>query len=61
MRTARTRQENSERERAEHAHYSHIHDEVTMSDSFTVTGQGLEEDENLTEDTTAQDDQESET
>ena len=61
VRTARTRQENNERERAEYAYYSHIHDEVTISDSFTVTGQGLDEDENLTEDTTAQDDQEDET
>ena len=61
VRTARTRQENNERERAEHAYYSHIHDEVTISDSFTVTGQGLDEDENLPEDTTAQDDQEDET
>ena len=42
VRTARTRQENNERERAEHAHYGHIHDEVTISDSFTVTGQGLD-------------------
>ena len=61
VRTARTRQENNERERAEHAYYSHIHDEVTISDAFTVAGQGLEEDENLPEDTTAQDDQEDET
>ena len=38
VRTARTRQENKERERAEHAYYSHIHDEVTISDSFAVTG-----------------------
>ena len=34
---------------------------MTISDSFTVTGQGLEDDENLSEDTTAQDDQEDET
>ena len=61
VRTARTRQENNERERAEHAYYSHMHDEVTISDSFIVTGQGLEEDENLPEDTTAQDDQQDET
>ena len=61
VRTSRTRQENKERDRAEHAFYSHIHDEVTISDSFTVTEQGLEEDENLPEDTTAQDDQEDET
>ena len=31
VRRGRTRQENNERERAEHAYYSHIHDEVTMS------------------------------
>ena len=61
VRTARTRQENNERERAEYAYCSHIHDEVTISNSFTVTGQGLEEDENISEDTTAQDDQEDET
>ena len=61
VRTARIRQENNERERAEHAYYSHIHDEVTISDSFTVTRQGLEEDESPPEDTTAQDDQEDET
>ena len=30
VRTARIRQENNERERAEHAYYSHIHDEVTI-------------------------------
>ena len=42
VRTARTIQENNERERAEHGYYSHIHDEVTISDSFTVTGQGLD-------------------
>ena len=61
VRTARNRQENNEKERAEHAYYSHKHDEVTISDSFTVTGQRLGEDENLPEDTTAQDDQEDET
>ena len=46
VRTARTRQENNERERAEHAYYSHIHDEVTISDAFPVTGQGFDESEN---------------
>ena len=49
------------KERAAHAHFSHIHDEVTISDVFPATIQGLEEDENLPEDTTAQDDQEDET
>ena len=49
------------KERAEHENYSHIHDEVTISDAFPVTGPGLEEDENLPENTTAQDDQEDET
>ena len=61
VRTMRTRQEKHEKERAEHAYYSHIHDEVTISDVFPATIQGLEEDENLPEDTTAQDDQEEET
>ena len=61
LRTARTRQENNERECAEHVYYSHIHDEMTISDSSAVTGPGLEEDENLAENTTAQDDQEDET
>ena len=61
VRTARTRQENNETQSVEHAYYSHIHDEVTTSDSFTVTGQRLGEDDNLPEDTTAQDDQEDET
>ena len=49
VRTARTRQENNERERAEHAYYSHVHDEVTISYSCAVTGPGLEEDEHLPE------------
>ena len=49
------------KERAEHAYDSHIHEEVTISDVFPATFQGLEEDENLPEDTTAQDDQEDET
>ena len=61
VRTARTRQENNERECAEHLYYSHMHDEMTISDSFAITGPGLEEDENLAENTTAQDDQEDET
>ena len=61
VRTARTRQENSERERAEHAYYSHIHDEVTVSDSFTVTGQGLDGGEHPAENTITEDDQEDET
>ena len=50
-----------EKERAEHAYYSHTHDEVTVSDAFLATIQKLDEDENLPEDTTAQDDQEDET
>ena len=58
---ARTRQEHHERERAEHAYYSHIHDEVTVYDAFPATIQKLDEDENLPENTTAQDDQEDET
>ena len=61
VRTARTAREKHEKERAEHAYYSHVHDEVTSSDVFPATIQGLEEDENLPEDTTAQDDQEDET
>ena len=51
VRTTRTRQENNERERAERVYYSHMHDEVTISDSFAVTGPGFEEDENLTKKT----------
>ena len=61
VRTARTRQENNEMERAEHAYYSHIHDAVTISDSFTVTGQGLDGGEHPAENTTPEDDQEDET
>ena len=61
VRTARTTQEKHEKERAEHAYYSHIHDEVTIYDAFPATIQKLDEDENLPEDTTAQDDQEDET
>ena len=60
-RTAKTIKEKHDKERAEHAYYSHIHDEVTDSDVFPATIQRLEEDENLPEDTTAQDDQEDET
>ena len=56
--TARTTQEKHEKERAEHAYYSHIHDEVTVYDAVPATIQKLE---NLPEDTTAQDDQEDET
>ena len=51
VRTARIRQEKHEKERAEHAYYSHIHDEVTVSDAFPATAQRLEENENLPEDT----------
>ena len=57
VRSARTRQENNEKERAEHACYSHIHDEVMISDAFPTTVQGLEEGENPTENTTPEDDQ----
>ena len=39
VRTARTRQENHEKERAEHACNSHKHDEVTISDTSPATGQ----------------------
>ena len=55
---ARTRQENNERERAEHAHYSLIHDEVTISNVFTDTGQGLDGGEHPAENTIPEDDQE---
>ena len=61
VRTARTRQDKHEKERAEHAYYSYIHDEMTVSDIFPATIQRLEEDEDLPEDTTAQDEQEGET
>ena len=61
VRTARTAQEKHQKERAEHANDSHIRDEVTVYDTFPDTIQRLEEDENLPEDTTAQDDQEDET
>ena len=59
VRTARTTKEKHGKERAEHAYYSHIHDEVY--DAFPATIQKLDEDENLPEDTTEQDDQEDET
>ena len=55
VRTARTTREKHEKGRVEHAYYSHIHD------AFPATIQNLDEDENLPEDTTAQDDQEDET
>ena len=61
VRTARTTQAKHDKERAEHAYYSHIHDEVTVYDAFPATIQKLDEDANLPEDTTAQDDQEDET
>ena len=61
VRTARTTQEKHEKERAKHAYYNHIHDEVTVYDAFPATIQKLDEDEHLPEDTTAQDDQEDET
>ena len=61
VRTARTTQEKHEKERAEHAYYNHIPDEVTVYDAFPATIQKLDEDENLPEDTEAQDDQEDET
>ena len=61
VRTARTAREIHKKERAEHAYCSHIHDEVTVYDAFPATIQELDEDENLPEDTTAQDDQEDET
>ena len=57
--TARTIKEKHGKERAEHAYYSHIHDEVY--DAFPATTQKLDEDENLPEDTTEHDDQEDET
>ena len=56
VRTARTAQE-KHKERAEHPYYNHIH----VSDTFPTTIQKLDEDENLPEDTTAQDDQEDDT
>ena len=58
VRTARTTQEKHEKGRAEHAYYSHIHEKVTVYDAFPATIQKLDEDENLPEDTRAQDDQE---
>ena len=61
VRTARTRQENHEKERAEHADYSYIHDEVTISDIFPATVQGLDGGEHPAENTIPEDDQEDET
>ena len=61
VRTARTAREIHEKERAEHAFCSHIHDEETVYDAFPATIQKLDEDENLPEDTTAQDDLKDET
>ena len=61
VRTARTRQENHEKERAEHAYYSHMHDEATICDTFPATVQGLDEGEHAAENTMPEDDQEDET
>ena len=61
VRTARARQENHEKERAEHAYYSHIHGEVTISDAFPATVQGLDEGEHPAENTIPEDDQKDET
>ena len=61
VRTARTRQKNHEKERAEHAYYSHIHDEVTFSDIFPATIQGLDGGEHPGQNTIPEDDQEDET
>ena len=61
VKTARTRQENHEKERAEHAYYSHMHDDVTISDTFPATVQGLDEGEHPAENTIPEDDQEDET
>ena len=49
------------KQRAEHAYYSHVHDEVIISDIFTVTVQGLDEGEHPAENTVPEDDQEDET
>ena len=61
LRTARTKQDNSGKERAAHAFYSHIHDEVTICDTFPATAQGPDEGEYTTENTLPEDDQEDET
>ena len=61
VRTARTSKENNEKERAEHAYCSHMHDEVTISDTFPATVQGLDEGKHLAENTIPEDDQEDET
>ena len=49
VRTATTSKENNEKERAEHAYCSHMHDEVTISDTFPATVQGLDEGKHLAE------------
>ena len=61
VRTARTRRENHEKEHAEHVYHSHIHDRVTISDAFPVTGQGFNGGKHPAENITAQDDQEDQT
>ena len=61
VRTARTSKENNEKGRAEHAYCSHMHDEVTISDTFPATVQGLDEGKHLAENTIREDDQEDET
>ena len=60
-RTARTRQDNNGKERASHVFYSHIHDEVTISDTLPATAQGSDEGDYPTENTIPEDDQEDET
>ena len=45
VRTARTRQDNNGKERASHESHSHMHDEVTISDTLPATAQGLDEGE----------------
>ena len=42
VRAARAKQENNGKERAEHAYYSYIQDEMTTFDTFPVTVQGLD-------------------
>ena len=62
VRTMRTRQKKHEREHAEHVYNSHIHDGVTISNSFAATGPGFEgEEESHKKNRTAQDDEENET
>ena len=60
VRTARTRQDNYGKERASHAFYSHIHDEVTICDTFPATAQGPDEGEYTTENSIPEDNQEDE-